>query len=708
MKKFSKLAAILAVCAFIFGGLLVSCSPHGSGLGLDDVQPSGGGAGGGSGGAGGGSGNSGDGGGSGGGEPPAPGPTEKVVDLSTVTADTTVADGYTITGTLANNVKISIADGATVTLKNASINADGTWTSGDYAGLNCLGDATITLEAGTTNTVKGFKMTYPGIHVPSGKILTINGTGALTVSPNTSGAGQSATGAGIGGGVGLPCGNIVIAGGTITASTVNDAAAIGSGGSGGGSDQTCGNISITGGTVTATCSAQHGPGIGAGRRGSCGDISITGGTVTATGASEGSCGAGIGCGGGNSTVGTITIANTVTKVTATGGVNSNGTWKAMSIGKGYNSTSTCVCGTITIGGTVHADGISESPYTYEPNPSPEPGPGPEATEPLTLEFIDAGKITFTNKPASLKYSLDGGATWRAASDSITVSAGDKVGLYANGTGTTSVSNAFIISCDADCYVYGNVMSLEKLSGFSTLVTLEGHNYAFYCLFYGNTHIKNHETKALQLPATTLSQYCYANMFLECTSLTKAPALPATTLVDSCYNDMFSGCTALTSAPELKAETLANYCYASMFYNCTSLTEAPNLPATELKEGCYANMFQLCNGLTSAPSQLPASTLAKSCYKSMFSSCKNLVTAPTLPATILVDNCYQFMFKDCEVLTSITCLATDIYATSCIGSWVTGVLSNGKFICDSSMVGTWIDKRGDPDGVPAGWTVEAQQ
>ena len=62
MKKFSKLAAILAVCAFIFGGLLVSCSPHGTGYGLDDGQSAGSG---GSGGAGGGSGNPGDGGGSG-------------------------------------------------------------------------------------------------------------------------------------------------------------------------------------------------------------------------------------------------------------------------------------------------------------------------------------------------------------------------------------------------------------------------------------------------------------------------------------------------------------------------------------------------------------------------------------------------------------------------------------------------------------------
>ena len=299
-----------------------------------------------------------------GGGTPAPGPTPgTTLDLSTVTADTTVADGYTITGTLANNVKISIAAGATVTLKNASINADGTWTSGDYAGLNCVGDATITLEAGTTNTVKGFNKTYPGIHVPSGKTLTINGTGALTVSPNTNGAGMNATGAGIGGGVGLACGNIIIAGGTITASTANYAAAIGSGGNFSANNQTCGNISITGGTVTATCSAQHGPGIGAGYYGSCGDISITGGTVTATGASAGSCGAGIGCGGYNSTVGTITIASTVTKVIATAGA--MGGNSAKSIGKGYDGAS-CVCGTITIGGTVYADGISDSPYTYQP------------------------------------------------------------------------------------------------------------------------------------------------------------------------------------------------------------------------------------------------------------------------------------------------------------------------------------------------------
>ena len=87
------------------------------------------------------------------------------VNLANVNAATTLQNGDRAYGTLAKNVKISIADGATVTLDGVNINGSGTWTSGDYAGLNCLGDATIILKDGTTNTVKGFHQYYPGIHI---------------------------------------------------------------------------------------------------------------------------------------------------------------------------------------------------------------------------------------------------------------------------------------------------------------------------------------------------------------------------------------------------------------------------------------------------------------------------------------------------------------------------------------------------------------
>ena len=78
---------------------------------------------------------------------------------------------------LAANVKVSIADGATVTLRDATIN----WVhsaSCKWAGITCEGDATIILEG--ANTVKGFYEHYSGIYAPKGKTLTIKGQGSLT------------------------------------------------------------------------------------------------------------------------------------------------------------------------------------------------------------------------------------------------------------------------------------------------------------------------------------------------------------------------------------------------------------------------------------------------------------------------------------------------------------------------------------------------
>ena len=130
-------------------------------------------------------------------------------DLAHITSESTEAfatatDGMTITGTLDVNKKISIADGATVILHNVSING----TNGEYyewAGITCLGDATIILSG--TNTVKGFHGDYPGIRAAAGKTLIINGTGSLMASSNGWGAGI-----GGGSGSGLACGNIEILG----------------------------------------------------------------------------------------------------------------------------------------------------------------------------------------------------------------------------------------------------------------------------------------------------------------------------------------------------------------------------------------------------------------------------------------------------------------------------------------------------------------
>ena len=273
--------------------------------------------------------------------------------LSAIAADFTANNGDVLTGTPASNVKISIADGATVTLKDVNINGSGTWTSGSYAGITCEGDATITLEG--TNTVKGFANGYPGIFVSSGKTLVINGTGELNASSNGSYSTGSG-GAGIGAGNNMSCGNIEIQSGTVTA-TGN----WGGAGIGGGKDANCGNITISGGTVTAT-GGQFAAGIGGGKRdfiggGQCGNITISGGTITATGG-ENAAGIGGSKGRNNSnpsSCGTITITSGVTSVTATKGSSAE-----ISIGAGSFGT----CGTITIGGTEYPGGITTSPYEY--------------------------------------------------------------------------------------------------------------------------------------------------------------------------------------------------------------------------------------------------------------------------------------------------------------------------------------------------------
>ncbi len=239
-----------------------------------------------------------------------------------------------------------------------------------------------------------------------------------------------------------------------------------------------------------------------------------------------------------------------------------------------------------------------------PTPTPTPTPAEPlfvAREtPLTLEAIAAGTITLTNPWPTLKYKKNGGdfVSVTASANTIAVAAGDKVAFYADGSENT-YPTYLKIECSADCYVYGNVMSLLSSINFKTDVTIpDTMNFAFEELFSGNTHIKNHAQKALVLPATTLTYYCYENMFNGCTGLTSAPALPATMLASGCYASMFSGCTSLTSAPVLPATSVWDACYDSMFRGCTGLTIAPTLPATELVAGCYSNMFNGCTHLVS--------------------------------------------------------------------------------------------------------------
>ena len=334
-----------------------------------------------------------------------------LIVLNRLTNDYTATNGQVLTGTLANNVKISIADGATVTLGGVTINGVNN-NNYEWAGLNCEGNATIILKDGTTNTVKGFYQNYPGIHVPENYTLTIKGDGQLTAN--------NINGAGIGGGLGISCGNIRIEGGVINATGGSGASGIGgakfgqcgtitiSGGTvtatggeeaaGIGGATSCGTITISGGTIEAT-GGNDAAGIGSGLQGNCEAINISGGTIEATGGNRAagigsgsgadsyqgsSCGAitisggtvtakgglgasGIGSGALQGSCENITITTAVTQVTAT-----MGKYAPNSIGYGFEGT----CGTVTIGGVVYYENnayvgtgstyLTQSPLVYKP------------------------------------------------------------------------------------------------------------------------------------------------------------------------------------------------------------------------------------------------------------------------------------------------------------------------------------------------------
>jgi len=241
----------------------------------------------------------------------------------------TARNGMTVYGTLSANVKVSIADGATVTLNGANINNNSKSGSLNCAGITCLGNATINLYGGSINHCSSNN--YPGIQAgPQGKTLTIQGTGSLYVQGGSNAAG-------IGGGSGITCGNISLKGGAITACGGQYGAGIGSGQGG-----TCGNIEIVGGEITATGGeGAAGIGSGSGINTVCGNIYLYGGIINACGR-DGAAGIGSGSGG---TCGSIEIEGGT--ITAEGGSHAAG------IGSGQNGS----CGNIEVqGGEVSATG----------------------------------------------------------------------------------------------------------------------------------------------------------------------------------------------------------------------------------------------------------------------------------------------------------------------------------------------------------------
>ena len=202
-----------------------------------------------------------------------------------------------------------------LTLKDVKIDVSNTgWENhAGKAALNVQGEGNVEIELDGKNELKS------GYYRAGLEKNT--STGTLTLKDDNKEAGNgslNAEGGELSAGIGAcyeqGTKNIIITGGTVTATGGDGGAGIGGGGDGRNSDSNGKNITITGSTVTAK-GGNGSAGIGGGVTGIGEAITITGSTVTATGG-IGAAGIGGGCGGDNGNGENITI--TGSRVTATG------------------------------------------------------------------------------------------------------------------------------------------------------------------------------------------------------------------------------------------------------------------------------------------------------------------------------------------------------------------------------------------------------
>lgn len=160
-----------------------------------------------------------------------------------------------------------------------------------------------------------------------------------------------------------------------------------------------------------------------------------------------------------------------------------------------------------------------------------------------------------------QYSLDSGQTWTTITSSAqttpVIQANKRVMWKCDATANATILGGGIggFFTSGKFEVEGNIMSLLWGDNFIGKTDLKG-SFVFFSTF-ANTGIVSAEH--LIMPATALTQWCYAGMFTGCAVMKKAPVLSATTLVNRCYLGMFDQCSSLNYVKCLATNITADDC-----------------------------------------------------------------------------------------------------------------------------------------------------
>jgi hypothetical protein len=190
-------------------------------------------------------------------------------------------------------------------------------------------------------------------------------------------------------------------------------------------------------------------------------------------------------------------------------------------------------------------------------------------EETPLHFIalnDGLKIKFTK---DVYYSVDDFITWTPlAANTYTPSISKMERIYFKAANDFTWNESVgTFSCDRDCEVAGNILSLVYVDDFISKIPSPEANYLFSNVFQNNAHILH--ARDLKLPTET-GRYWYQYMFDNCANLITPPPLTAPVAYNSCYYGMFQNCSSLVKAPILYAIEVDTYSYFYMFNGCTNL------------------------------------------------------------------------------------------------------------------------------------------
>ena len=206
---------------------------------------------------------------------------------------------------------------------------------------------------------------------------------------------------------------------------------------------------------------------------------------------------------------------------------------------------------------------------------------------LTFEIISGGSFYFkaSNSATTLRtiyYKINNEDNWNELEAQIgykhreiSIHSGDIIILKGENSGywdNVTMGNNFYFSSSVKLNIYGNIMSLIYGDNFIGQTILPS-NRTFEHLFSYGINDRTHNiisAENLILPATTLTEYCYAYMFYGCASLTTAPTIPDTSLGLRSMQDIFYFCESLNKIKCLAtAPDNSNYTYFQWLGNVSS-------------------------------------------------------------------------------------------------------------------------------------------